>query len=170
MPRVVPIVVHLVGNIHQSNAVEWIDGHGNQAGFRCHDFQPKGTSYASDRVCLFRYIGDPNLNSVPRPAPAPAARDAPPAAAAALPLAGTISMAEAGSCSAMAYSPVTRHKVEFSAVQRVSCAGGSVQSQARRTSWNGLRILGTHRLHYVSRPDVPLPTIPRKRRAAAVAV
>ena len=34
MPQVVPIVVHLVGNIHQSNAVEWIDGHDDQAGFR----------------------------------------------------------------------------------------------------------------------------------------
>ena len=34
VPRVVPIVVHLVGNRHKSNAVEWIDGHGNQAGFR----------------------------------------------------------------------------------------------------------------------------------------
>ena len=30
VPRVVPIVVHLVGNINWSNAVEWSDGHGNQ--------------------------------------------------------------------------------------------------------------------------------------------
>ena len=30
VPRVVPIVVHLVGNIQWSNAVKWSDGHGNQ--------------------------------------------------------------------------------------------------------------------------------------------
>ena len=34
VPQVIPIVVHLTSDNDQSNADQWIDGHGNQAGFR----------------------------------------------------------------------------------------------------------------------------------------
>jgi hypothetical protein len=157
--EVIPVMLHMVGGVHETNAVEWIDGDGNQAGFRRHWFQPKGTTSPSDRVCLFRYrdIGGDC---------AAAAAQVGSANASAVPVeVSKVDMAMRGA-SAWARAPAGRVECGAGALVVGSWARKrGTRSTARRAGSNGLRRLGSSR-SIICRPRVVLPIIPRKQLAS----
>ena len=152
--EVKPVMLQMVGDVHETNAVEWIDGDGNQAGFRRHWFQPKGTTSPSDRVCLFRYR---EVGGDCAAAAAPAASECAPAE----PVPRAMRAA-----SARAAAPAGEVECGAGALVAGSWAGErDTRRTARRAGFNGLRRLGSSR-SIICRSRVVLPTIPRKQRAS----
>ena len=156
--EVKPVMLHMVGDVHETNAVEWIDGDGNQPGFRRHWFQPKGTTSPSDRVCLFRYR---EVGGDCAAAAAPAASECAPAEP--VPRVDTAMRA----ASARAAAPAGEVECGAGALVAGSWAGErDTRRTARRAGFNGLRRLGSTR-SIICRSRVVLPTIPRKQRASS---
>ena len=156
--EVTPVMFHMVGEVHETNAVVWIDGVGNQPGFRRHWFQPKGTTSPSDRVCLFRYR---EVGGDCAAAAAPAASECAPAEP--VPRVDTAMRA----ASARAAAPAGEVECGAGALVAGSWAGErDTRRTARRAGFNGLRRLGSTR-SIICRSRVVLPTIPRKQRASS---
>ncbi len=142
--------------------MEWIDGNGNQPGFLYHDFQPKGTKLSSDRVCLFRYVGDQAPQAAAAAATAAAAAAAAAAARAALPRA--VLTEEVGSCAAIVEPACDTPDV----VAYCDLGARTLCCTGRRGGWNCSRILGKRvSSSSIYRPRVLLPAIPRKQQRRA---
>jgi hypothetical protein len=157
--EVIPVMLHIVGGVHETNEVEWIHGDGNQAGFRRHYFQPKGTISVLDRVCLFRYR-DVGGNRAAAAAPDSTPDNTP-----------AVAMPRIVICRTRVCAPGAASEVECGTGGPVGfwCPRGrGTRRIVRHTGFNGLRRLGYQHgstRSSICRSRLLLPAIPRKQRA-----